>query len=244
MKKSSRGDLISFKEMGTNMAFIYDAGGSIIREINKIWYDYPYLLYRLPQIDGKDYYYEVEFYNDTVYNYYAPHFMAFEYIEPEFDLTCDKDIIVYGEKTDCQLKVTSVYPITQLNFSLSNPNLKVSDVEFIDGVTNKGNNEKFELTIDNDDIEGSKGLVLMAFEVTGIKDETYLDAVTLSEILYTDTIVSAEYNNLQSDLNILSSKKVDNPNTGTKVLFIVCPLGLLLVALVVNIVMKKRTTYL
>ena len=82
----------------------------------------------------------------------------------------------------------------------------------------------------------------MTFDVEGTKDSTYLDNISLGNIEYTDEVVTAKYNNLNSDLNIISTKPLTNPETGVKALFIIMPILLLIFIGLVNIFMNKKKT--
>ena len=96
-----------------------------------------------------------------------------------------------------------------------------------------------KLTFSDDSIFNEKR-VIMTFEVEGTKDATYLENIALNNIEYTDEIVTAKYDNLDSNLNIVSTKPVTNPKTGIKPLFVIMPILLLVVIGGLSVIRRKE----
>ena len=175
-----------------------------------------------------------------MYNFPTSTFTPIEYTEPKIELKCDKDKINYGEKTKCEVYLESPYKMSNLNFSINQKNLKLSNISYLDGVTNSSNdnqNMKLSFGDDNSFIEKK---VIMTFDVEGTKNSTYLDNISLGNIEYTDEVVTAKYENLNSDLNIISTKPLTNPETGIRTLFIIMPILVLLVVGGLSVIRRKE----
>ena len=249
------GDLIVFKGLdyyssGINPR-IYDKEDNLLYYYNTFafafdnFYSYDgqeqgYFLMKLPKVEEKDTYWKVSILNDGSYGYPSPHFTPFDYSEPIVELKCDKDEINYGEKTRCEVCLECSSKMRKLNFLINHNNLKLSNISYLEGVTNSSD--------DNQTINLSFGAnsnflekrVIMTFDVEGTKNSTYLDNISLGNIEYTDEVVTAKYNNLNSDLNIISTKPLTNPETGIKALFVVIPILILLIVSGMSTIRKKK----
>ena len=81
----------------------------------------------------------------------------------------------------------------------------------------------------------------MTFDVEGTKDNTYLDKITLRNVEFTDEILSGNYKDLDSNLNVISTKEtISNPKTGIKLLFIIIPILLLIIVGTISLFIKKK----
>lgn len=239
------GDVIAFyTELGPNdMAFyVYDENDDLIIEYN--YTSSRPLTYKLPKINGKDVYWKLESFK-TPGNYFSgkcPHFTPFEYTEPKLELKCNKDSIKYGEKANCELCLECVHNISNLNFSLNQKDLKFSNLKYSSNINNIGDNNRIQLSINDENICNEKKTI-MTFDVEATKDDTYLDKIALNDIEYVDEIVQAKYEDLDSDLNIISNKPSTNPKTGTELLFIILPfIVLIIIGTIYTLKTKKKTT--
>ena len=238
------GDVIAFytEKPANEMAFyIYDEKDNLI-------FSEPYFssrppTYKLPQINGKDVYWKLESFV-TPGEYFSgscPHFTPFEYKEPKIELKCDKNKINYGERTKCEVCIECTFVINKLEFSMNQNDLKFSNFIFLNGITNSGNNNSIKLNITDNSICNEKKTI-MSFDVESTKDTNYLDTITLKDLAYTDEILTGNYKNLDSNLNIITVKNnISNPKTGTRLLFIIIPRILLSIIGVLSLI--RRTNY-
>ena len=219
--------------------YIYDNKDNIIDSYN-IYNNNPAII-RLPEINDKDVYWKHFVNLDTgVYKFPVAILRPIEYTEPKIELKCDKDKINYGEKTRCEVYLESPYKMSNLNFLINHNHLKLSNISYLDGVTNSGNdNQIMKLSFDDNNSFIEKK-VIMTFDVEGTKDSSYLDNISLENIEYTDEVVTAKYENLNSDLNILSTKPLTNPETGMKALFVVIPIFILLIVSGMSTIGRKK----
>ncbi len=237
------GDLIKFETNNYyGVFYIYDENHNIISGL-----DFNYRnpkVYRLPKLNNKDIYWKVEsVINPTVYDTFKNlHFTPFEYTEPKLELKCNKDSIKYGEKANCELCLECIHNINNLNFSLNQKDLKFSNLKYSSSINNIGDNNRIQLSINDENICNEKKTI-MTFDVEATKDDTYLDKITLNDIEYVDEIVQAKYEDLDSDLNIISNKPSTNPKTGTELLFIMLPfIVLIIIGTIYTLKTKKKTT--
>ncbi len=251
------GDLIAFKNLNYHAAGInpriYDFDDNILYFYDTFSfafdtyytqrvYDQGYLLLKLPRIDEKDVYWKTSIFDDGAYDYPSPHFTPIEYFEPKIELKCDKDKINYGEKTKCEVLLESSYKLRNLNFSINQKNLKLSNISYLDGVTNSSNDNKIIKLNFDDNNSFIEKKVIVTFDVEGTKDSSYLDNISLENIEYTDEIVTAKYDNLDSGLIITSTKPLINPETGIKTIFVIIPILLLIIMGLTSIFMNKNRT--
>ena len=234
------GDIIFFKtEYFEKTAYFYDNNDNLL---NMLVYGEGRrnAIYKLPKVNDKNMYWRLSVFDDGTYHYPCPHLTSFEYTEPKIELKCDKDKINYGEKTKCEVYLESPYKMSNLNFLINHNNLKLSNISYLDGVTNSGNdNQIMKLSFDDNNSFIEKK-VIMTFDVEGTKDSSYLDNISLENIDYTDEVVTAKYENLNSDLNIISTKPLTNPETGMKALFVVIPILILLIVSGMSIIRRKK----
>ena len=223
-------NLLSFYDVDNYAFGVFSNGGD---------YNKSYFLLKFPQIDDNDIYWEKTIFNDGAYSYPSPHFTPFDYKEPKIELKCDKDKINYGEKTKCEVCIECIHAINKLEFSMNQKDLKFSNYSFSNGVTNTGNNNSIKLNITDNNICNEKKTI-MTFDVEGTKDSSYLDKLSLNNIEYTDELLTAKYNDLDSDLNIISTKPLTNPETGIKGLFVVIPILLLLIVSEMSTIRRKK----
>ena len=183
-----------------------------------------YFLLKFPKLEDKDVYWQTSIFNDGAYGYPSPHFTPFEYSEPKIELKCDKNKINYGDKAKCEVCLECTHNMSKLNFSINQKNLKLSNISYLDGVTNSSNSsQNMMLNISDNNICNEKRTI-MTFDVEGTKNSTNLDKLSLNDIEYTDELLTAKYHDLDSDLKIISSKNIiSNPKTGTRLLFIIIP---------------------
>ena len=237
------GDVIAFytEKPANVMAFyVYDENDNII--ISEPYYSFNPPTYKLPQINGKDVYWKLESFV-TPGNYYSgkcPHFTPIEYEEPKIELKCDKDKINYEEKTKCEVYLESLYKMSNLNFSINHKNLKLSNISYLDGVTNSNDNSQTMKLSFSEDTSFNEKRVIMTFDVEGTKDSTYLDKITLNNIEYTDEVVTGKYKDLDSNLNIVSTTPTTNPETGIRTLFIIMPILLLIIIASTSLFRNKK----
>ena len=224
-------------EMGL---FIYNDDDDLL-----YYSDYsPYrtLSYKLPKIKGKDVYWKLESFV-TPGNYIygeCPHFRPFDYDEPKIELICDKDKIKYGEKASCEVCLECTHALSKLEFSMTQSDLKFSNFGYSSGITNVGNEQSIKLNISDNNLCTAKK-TLMTFDVEGTKDNTYLDKITLRNVEFTDEILSGNYKDLDSNLNVISTKEtISNPKTGIKLLFIIIPILLLIIVGTISLFIKKK----
>ena len=235
------GDIILFTHSlgGNTNYYIYDENDNLI-ETKQFESSFSQIK-RLPKINNKDVYWKCEYIIGGGYSLPEPHFTPFIYTEPKIELKCDKNEIKYGEKSSCEVYLECSHKISKLNFSINKQYLMISNIAFFDSVVNSGDdNKNIKLTI-NDDSFCNEKRVIMTFDVEGTKDSNYLDKVSLSNIEYTDEIVSANYNDLDSNLNIISTKNlISNPKTGTRMIFIIIPIIILLIVGILSVFKKKN----
>ena len=216
---------------------IYDVNGNLLE---KDGLGGTPIVIRLPKINDNDVYWVNTIVRGGVYNFPTSTFTPIEYTEPKIELKCDKDKINYGEKTKCEVYLESPYKMSNLNFSINHKNLKLSNISYLDGVTNSGNdNQIMKLSFDDNNSFIEKK-VIMIFDVEGTKDSSYLDNISLENIEYTDEVLTAKYENLNSDLNIISTKPLTNPETGIRTLFIIMPILVLLVVGGLSVIRRKE----
>ena len=240
------GDVIAFytEQPANVMAFyIYDEKDNLIFSI-------PYLssrppTYKLPKINGKDVYWKMESFvtPGAYFSGSCPHFTPFEYKEPKIELKCDKDKIKFGEKAKCEVCLECTHVLSKLEFSMNQKDLKFSNYSFSNGIINSGNNDSIKLNItDNDICNGKK--TIMTFDVESLKDVNYMDTISLRDVVYTDEILTGSYKNLDSKLNITSVKNsISNPKTGTKLLFVLMPIIMLVMVATISVFkFKKKAT--
>ncbi len=234
------GDIIFFKtESFGKTAYFYDNNDNLLNEL-VFGTGHRNLIYRLPKVNDKNMYWRLSVFDDGTYHNPCPHLTSFEYTEPKIELKCDKDKINYGEKTRCEVYLESPYKMSNLNFLINHNHLKLSNISYLDGVTNSGNdNQIMKLSFDDNNSFTEKK-VIMTFDVEGTKDSSYLDNISLENIEYTDEVVTAKYENLNSDLNILSTKPLTNPETGMKALFVVIPIFILLIVSGMSTIGRKK----
>ena len=231
--------LISYNDEHGSWFNIYDKDNNIISGGN-IYNNLPGLVI-LPKIDGKDVYWRHEIIMVTqMYNFPVPIFTPIDYTEPKIELKCDKDKINYGEKTKCEVYLECSHKMSELSFSMNHKSLKLSNISYLDGVTNSSDSSQTIKLSFSDDTSFSEKRVIMAFEVEGTKDSTYLDNISLNNIEYTDEVLTAKYDDLDSNLNIISTKPLTNPETGMKGLFVVIPILLLLIVSGISILRRKK----
>ena len=130
--------------------------------------------------------------------------------------------------------------MSNLNFSINHKNLKLSNISYLNEFTNSCNDNiimKISFDDNNSFIEKK---VIMIFDVEGTKDSSYLDNISLENIEYTDEVLTAKYENLNSDLNIISTKPLTNPETGIRTLFIIMPILVLLVVGGLSVIRRKE----
>ena len=218
---------------------IYDANGNLLE---KDGIGGTPIVLRLPKINDNDVYWVNTIVRGGVYNFPTSTFTPIEYTEPKIELKCDKDKINYGEKTRCEVYLESPYKMSNLNFLINHNHLKLSNISYLDGVTNSGNdNQIMKLSFDDNNSFIEKK-VIMTFDVEGTKDSSYLDNISLENIEYTDEVVTAKYENLNSDLNIISTKPLTNPETGIRTLFIIMPILLLIIIASTSLFINKKKT--
>ena len=216
---------------------IYDVNGNLLE---KDGLGGTPIVIRLPKINDNDVYWVNTIVRGGVYNFPTSTFTPIEYTEPKIELKCDKDKINYGEKTKCEVYLESPYKMSNLNFSINHKNLKLSNISYLDGVTNSGNdNQIMKLSFDDNNSFIEKKAI-MIFDVEGTKDSSYLDNISLENIEYTDEVLTAKYENLNSDLNIISTKPLTNPETGIRTLFIIMPILVLLVVGGLSVIRRKE----
>ena len=216
---------------------IYDVNGNLLE---KDGLGGTPIVIRLPKINDNDVYWVNTIVRGGVYNFPTSTFTPIEYTEPKIELKCDKDKINYGEKTKCEVYLESPYKMSNLNFSINHKNLKLSNISYLDGVTNSGNdNQIMKLSFDDNNSFIEKKAI-MIFDVEGTKDSSYLDNISLENIEYTDEVLTAKYENLNSDLNIISTKPLTNPETGIRTLFIIMPILVLLVVGELSVIRRKE----
>ena len=217
---------------------IYDANGNLLE---KDGIGGTPIVLRLPKINDNDVYWVNTIVRGGVYNFPTSTFTPIEYTEPKIELKCDKDKINYGEKTRCEVYLESPYKMSNLNFLINHNNLKLSNISYLDGVTNSSDSSQTIKLSFSDDTSFSEKRVIMAFEVEGTKDSTYLDNISLNNIEYIDEVLTGNYKNLDSNLNIISVKNnISNPKTGTRLLFIIIPIILLSIIGVLSLIRRKN----
>ena len=233
------GDLILFTHYagGYTSYYIFDENDNLIETMN-FSSGLP-LIKRLPKINNKDVYWKCEYIQGGSYSLPEPYFTPIDYTEPKIELKCDKDKINYGEKTNCEVCIECTHVLNKLEFSMNQKDLKFTNYSFSNGITNTGNNNSIKLNITDNNICNEKKTI-MTFEVEGTKDSTYLDNISLNNIEYTDEVLTAKYDDLDSDLNIVSTKPLKNPETGIRTLFIIMPILILLVVSGLNILRRKK----
>ena len=216
---------------------IYDVNGNLLE---KDGIGGTPIVLRLPKINDNDVYWVNTIVRGGVYNFPTSTFTPIEYTEPKIELKCDKDKINYGEKTSCEVYLESPYKMSNLNFLINHNNLKLSNISYLDGITNSSNdNQIMKLSFDDNNSFIEKK-VIMTFDVEGTKDSSYLDNISLENIEYTDEVVTAKYENLNSDLNIISTKPLTNPETGMKALFVVIPIFILLIVSGMSTIRREK----
>ena len=216
---------------------IYDVNGNLLEKDGLCGTP---IVIRLPKINDNDVYWVNTIVRGGVYNFPTSTFTPIEYTEPKIELKCDKDKINYGEKTKCEVYLESPYKMSNLNFSINHKNLKLSNISYLDGVTNSCNdNQIMKLSFDDNNSFIEKKAI-MIFDVEGTKDSSYLDNISLENIEYTDEVLTAKYENLNSDLNIISTKPLTNPETGIRTLFIIMPILVLLVVGGLSVIRRKE----
>ena len=235
------GDLIKiiFEHTGVSTSnVIYDANGNILE--TNILDNAPKVL-RLPKINNKDVYWiNTIVRNGGIYNFPTSTFTPIEYTEPKIELKCDKDKINYGEKTKCEVCIECTHAINKLEFSMNQKDLKFSNYSFSNGVTNSGNNNSIKLNITDNNICNEKKTI-MSFDVESTKDTNYLDTITLKDLAYRDEVLTGNYKNLDSNLNIISVKNnISNPKTGTRLLFIIIPIILISIIGGLSLIRRKK----
>lgn len=200
------------------------------------------MLYKLPKIKEKDVYWKMSFIDAGIYNVPCPHFVPFDYIEPKIELMCDKNSLNFGDKAKCEISLECKYKISNIDFSINYKQLKISNMKYL-GVTNTStDDDSFSLVINDNNICQEKKTI-MAFDVEGKNDDTYLDTITLSNIEYIDEIVKAKYSDLDSDVNIVSTKPtIFNPETRLNLIFIIIPILLLFIVGTLSIIITKKKT--
>ena len=233
------GDLILFTHYagGYTSYYIFDENDNLIETMN-FSSGLP-LIKRLPKINNKDVYWKCEYIQGGSYSLPEPYFTPIDYTEPKIELKCDKDKINYGEKTNCEVCIECTHVLNKLEFSMNQKDLKFTNYSFSNGITNTGNNNSIKLNITDNNICNEKKTI-MTFEVEGTKDSTYLDNISLNNIEYIDEVLTAKYDDLDSDLNIVSTKPLKNPETGIRTLFIIMPILILLVVSGLNILRRKK----
>ena len=237
------GDIIKMEiNHGLNTSigyYVLDNQEHIIESGGFIW-EIPGLI-RLPQIDGKDVYWINHIImSGGIYNYPTLNFIPFEYTEPKIELKCDKDKINYGEKTKCEVCIECTHVLNKLEFSMNQKDLKFSNFIFSNGITNTGNNNSIKLNITDNNICSEKKTI-MTFDVESTKDTNYLDKIALKNLTYTDEILTGNYNDLDSNLNIISTNNIiSNPKTGTRMIFIIIPIIILLIVGILSVFKKKN----
>lgn len=233
------GDILFFTSNNSQkLAFVYNENSTLIESLffgNR----FP-RVYRLPKINGKNVYWKNSIYDDGLYANHSSHFIPIDYTEPKIELKCDKDKINYGEKTKCEVCIECTHAINKLEFSMNQKDLKFSNYSFSNGVTNSGNNNSIKLNITDNNICNEKKTI-MTFDVESTKDTNYLDKITLKNLAYTDEILTGNYNDLDSNLNIISVKdNISNPKTGTRMIFIIIPIIILLIVGILSVFKKKN----
>lgn len=231
--------LISYNDRHGSWFNIYDKDNNIISS-GSIWDVLPGLVI-LPKIDGKDVYWRHEIIMVAqMYNFPVPIFTPIDYTEPKIELKCDKDKINYGEKTKCEVSIECTHVLNKLEFSMNQKDLKFTNYSFSNGITNTGNNNSIKLNITDNNICNEKKTI-MTFDVEGTKNSTYLDKLSLNDIEYTDELLTAKYNDLDSNLNIISTNNIiSNPKTGTRIMFIIIPIIILLIVGILSVFKKKN----
>ena len=221
--------------------YVYDDNDNII-ENGSFFMNIP-SVFILPKINNKDYYWIMSTKKDNgIYNSPIVFFRPFYYTEPKIELKCDKDKINYGEKTRCEVYLESPYKMSNLNFSINHKNLKLSNISYLDGITNSSNDNQIMKLSFGDNNSFIEKKVIMTFDVEGTKDSSYLDNISLENIEYTDEVLTAKYENLNSDLNIISTKPLTNPETGIRTLFIIMPILLLIIIASTSLFINKKKT--
>ena len=234
------GDLILFTHIagGYTRYFIFDENDNLIETMN-FSSGLP-LIKRLPKINNKDVYWKCEYIQGGSYSLPEPYFTPIDYTEPKIELKCDKDKINYGEKTKCEVSIECTHVLNKLEFSMNQKNLKFTNYSFLNGITNTGNNNSIKLNITDNNICNEKKTI-MTFDVEGTKNSTYLDKLSLNDIEYTDELLTAKYNDLDSNLNIISTNNIiSNPKTGTRIMFIIIPIIILLIVGILSVFKKKN----
>ncbi len=238
------GNIIKINNIYTNLLSnvyeVNDFDGNRIESVDMANFNPGIII--LPQINGKDVYWgtSVEI---IIYDIAVLSFTPIDYTEPNFELICNKDRINYGEKANCELNLECRHIISEIDFTMSQKDLKFSNLKYSKNITNSGNDQSIKLEINDENICNEKKTI-MTFDVEATKEDTYLDSIQLRDIVYKDEVLTGSYNNLDSNLNIVSNKNtIINPSTGTKFLFIIIPIILLiLVGTTYTLKTKKKTT--
>ncbi len=191
----------------------------------------------IPQYEGKDVMWQVDFFDDGGYGLVCPHFKPYNYVSPEFKLTCKDKSIDYGKKTRCFVTVTAVEELEEVSFNLNIPNFKVSDIEYPSNIKSTNGSNEYNLKI-NENINLDTGMELMSFYLEGTKNENYTDDIKITNINYKDTVYEGDYEELESDLNIIPN--VTNPKTLSSLLYILFPIIILSINLIVIKIFERK----
>ncbi len=208
-------DIIRYDNSGVS-SYYYDANNQSIDEV------YDRAAEMLPKYQGKDVFWQVDIFEDGVYDWPAPHFKLYTYVEPKFSLTCQDKTIDYGQKTKCFVSVIAKEELETVSYDLNIPNFKISDVEYPGHIKSIDGDREYNLrVVENKNLD--TGMELMSFYLTGTKNESYTDDIKITSIFYRDAVYEGKYEVLRADLEIVPHG-VNNPKTVSNLILILFPI--------------------